>query len=178
VQNLANRITFARIVLTPIFFILLMSDFQYRQWFAASAFALIALSDGLDGYFARAYNQVTNLGKNLDPLADKLVVIAALVALVQVASLPVWVAALIIGREIAVSILRLMANRKNIAISASSLGKAKTFFQVIAIFFWIFNVDGSLAIINQISWILIVVAVILSFVSAFNYFAKFREIWT
>jgi len=174
-QTIANRVTFARIVFIPVFITILISNWPYRQWLAAAVLALIAASDGLDGYLARSLNQVSDLGKILDPLADKLVITAALIALVQISNLPVWVAVVIISREIIVTWLRWLAARRKVVISASPLGKAKTIFQITAIFFWIFNFDNT--VFFTLSWAFISVAIILSIVSAMDYFAKFRKIW-
>lgn len=180
-HTLANRITFARIIFIPIFVVLLLGELPYKEWLAAATFALIAISDGLDGYFARSLNQVSDFGKILDPLADKLVIIAALVALVQVANLPVWIVVVIVGRELIVSWFRWLAARKRVVISASSLGKAKTFFQITAVFFWIFNSSDAAIInpdlINTLSWLFIIIAVALSIVSALDYFTKFKKVW-
>jgi len=174
-HTVANRITFARIIFIPIFIALLISDLPYRQWLAAAVLALIAASDGLDGYLARSLNQVSDLGKILDPLADKLVIAAALIVLIQITDLPVWVVVVIISRELIVTWLRWLAARRKVVISASPLGKAKTVFQITAIFFWIFNFDNP--IFFTLSWTFISVAIILSIVSAIDYFTKFRKIW-
>lgn len=176
-QTVANRITLARILSIPVFIALLASDLPYKQWLAASAFAVIAISDGLDGYLARSLNQVTDFGKMLDPLADKLVIAAALITLIQITDLPVWAAIIIIGREVAVSILRMMAAKKKVVISASALGKTKTVLQITAVFFWIFNIGATITFINFFSWAFIISAVVFSIISAVNYFLKFRIIW-
>jgi CDP-diacylglycerol--glycerol-3-phosphate 3-phosphatidyltransferase len=183
-HTVANRITFARIIFIPVFIVLLLGQWPYKQWLAAATFALIAISDGLDGYLARSLNQVSDFGKILDPLADKLVIIAALVTLIQVTHLPVWVVVVIVSRELLVSWLRWLAARKKVVISASPLGKAKTSFQITAVFFWIFNSQEAYglivlnpSLINILSWLFITVAIALSIVSALDYFARFRKIW-
>lgn len=156
----------------------MLSDLPYRQWLAAGAFSLIALSDGLDGYLARSLNQVTSFGKILDPLADKLVIIAALLTLVKISNLPLWIVIIILSREIIVSGLRLFAVQKNVIISASSLGKAKTVFQVLAIIAWILNSHQSIYLFNMFSWMLILIAVFLTLFSALNYLIRFKQLWT
>jgi len=177
-HTIANRITFVRIFFIPVFIAVLFSNIANKHWLAAFTFAVIAISDGLDGYYARSLKQVTDFGKIMDPLADKLVIIAALLTLVQVAGLPMWAALVIIGRELIVSVFRLVAVRKDIIISASALGKAKTVFQITAVFFWIFNIGRSVPVIDFFSWLILYVAVLLSLISAVDYFKKFRNVWT
>ncbi len=134
-MNLANRITLARIVLVPVFLLILSVKIKYGQFLAAGVFILAASTDGLDGYFARKRNQVTKLGKFMDPLADKLLISAALISLVELGKISAWVASVIIGREFAVTGLRAIAAADGVVISASKLGKAKTISQIIAIVF-------------------------------------------
>lgn len=132
-MNLANRLTLARIFLVPIFMMILIIKIPYGKFIAAAVFILAASTDGLDGYIARKKNQVTRLGKFMDPLADKLLVSAALISLVELQEIPAWVAVIIIGREFAVTGLRSIAAAEGIIIAASKLGKYKTVFQIIAI---------------------------------------------
>jgi CDP-diacylglycerol--glycerol-3-phosphate 3-phosphatidyltransferase len=144
-MNLPNKITLSRIFIIPIFIILLSVPFDWGTWnigetdlpvahFAAALlFILAAGTDWLDGYYARKYNLVTNLGKFLDPLADKLLVSSALILLVEMNMAPAWVVILIISREFAVTGLRLVAAGESIVLAASSMGKIKTASQMIAI---------------------------------------------
>jgi len=132
-MNLANRLTLARIFLVPIFMIILISKIPYGKFIAAAVFILAASTDGLDGYIARKKNQVTRLGKFMDPLADKLLVSAALISLVELREISAWVAVIIIGREFAVTGLRAVAAAEGVVISASRLGKYKTVSQIVAI---------------------------------------------
>lgn len=139
-MNLPNRLTLARIIIIPIFMaFLLIQDakghtiFPYQDVVAALIFIVAATTDGLDGYIARKRGQVTNLGKFMDPLADKLLVSAALISLVELGKVPAWIAWVILGREFAVTGLRAIASAEGIIISASKLGKIKTVTQVIAI---------------------------------------------
>jgi CDP-diacylglycerol--glycerol-3-phosphate 3-phosphatidyltransferase len=113
--------------------IVLLVKIPYGQLFAAAIFIIAASTDGLDGYIARKRKQITNFGKIMDPLADKLLVSAALISLVQLGKIAGWVAVIIIGREFAVTGLRSVAAAEGIVISASKLGKYKTVFQIIAI---------------------------------------------
>ncbi len=132
-MNLANRLTLARIFLIPIFMLILIIEIKYGKIIATAVFIIAASTDGLDGYIARKRNQVTMLGKFMDPLADKLLISTALVYLVELGSIPAWVAVMIIGREFAVTGLRVIAAAEGIVVSASKLGKYKTVFQIIAI---------------------------------------------
>lgn len=134
-MNLANRLTLIRIFMVPVFLVILALKIKppYGDFLAAAVFILAASTDGLDGYIARKRKQVTRLGKFLDPLADKLLVSAALIALVEVGRLSAWVAVIIIGREFAVTGLRGIAAAEGEVIAASKLGKYKTVFQIIAI---------------------------------------------
>lgn len=144
-MNLANRITLARIFLVPVVMFFLLVHYQfghftigsiymtYNELIAALIFILAASTDGLDGYIARKRKIVTNLGKFLDPLADKLLISAALISLVEMQRLEAWVAIVIISREFAVTGLRLVAAAEGQVIAASALGKLKTWVQIIAI---------------------------------------------
>lgn len=132
-MNLANKITMFRIFLVPIFMFFLLTQFPYGAYIAVAIFILAAITDGLDGYVARKRKQVTNFGKFVDPLADKLLVTAALISLVELNQLSSWVAMIIIGREFVVTSLRVIAVSEGIAIAASMWGKVKTITQVVAI---------------------------------------------
>lgn len=144
-MNLANRITLARIFLVPVLMIFLLIRFDFGQiqvdqvslsvseLIATIVFILAAITDGLDGYIARKNQIVTNLGKFLDPLADKLLITAALISLVEMQRLEAWIAIIIISREFAVTGLRLIAVAEGRVIAASPLGKLKTIIQIVAI---------------------------------------------
>lgn len=144
-MNIPNRITLSRIFLIPIFIILLSVPFDWGEWkigtevlpvshFAAGILFIIAsTTDWIDGYYARKFNLVTNFGKFLDPLADKLLVSAALILLVEMGQAPAWVVIIIISREFAVTGLRLVAAGEGNVLAASKLGKLKTVTQIIAI---------------------------------------------
>ncbi|MEG6521737.1 CDP-diacylglycerol--glycerol-3-phosphate 3-phosphatidyltransferase [Desulfotomaculum sp. 1211_IL3151] len=132
-MNLPNRLTLARIFLIPIFLAVVTLRVKYGDIIAAGVFVLAASTDGLDGYIARKNKQVTTLGKFMDPLADKLLVSAALIVLVELDILSAWVAVIIIGREFMVTGLRAIAAAEGVVIAASKLGKWKTVTQIIAI---------------------------------------------
>lgn len=139
-MNLPNRVTLARIILVPVFMVFLLLEIPagnqiipHQDLVAAGIFILAAATDGLDGYIARKRGQVTVLGKFMDPLADKLLVSAALISLVQMGDVPAWVAWTILGREFAVTGLRALAAADGQVIAASKLGKVKTVSQVVSI---------------------------------------------
>jgi CDP-diacylglycerol--glycerol-3-phosphate 3-phosphatidyltransferase len=127
-----NTITFSRIALIPAFVPLLLvrEEYQYGSQIAFALFALLSLTDGIDGYVARSRNRITRLGIFLDPLADKLLVTAALVALVELQEIAAWVVVVILSREFAVTGLRLIASGEGVVIAAHWLGKLKTVAQI------------------------------------------------
>ncbi|URN93786.1 MAG: CDP-diacylglycerol--glycerol-3-phosphate 3-phosphatidyltransferase [Candidatus Pristimantibacillus lignocellulolyticus] len=185
-MNLANKITVIRILLIPFLIILLQ---PYPHWleskvyffahlnefgiyYASLLFVLTAATDKLDGYIARKYNMVTNLGKLLDPLADKLLISVALIMLVVLQMIPSWVALIIIGREILITAIRSVASSKGIALAADNYGKLKMVLQVIAITAILLNNYPFSFITNlPIDKILMLIAVILTIYSGYNYIA-------
>lgn len=132
-MNLANKITITRIMMIPLFMIVLFSDIKYSNYIAAGIFAIASFTDSLDGYIARSRNLITTFGKFMDPLADKLLVSAALISLVQMDKIPSWVVVIIIAREFTITGFRTIAASEGITIAASPLGKVKTVTQLIAI---------------------------------------------
>lgn len=171
-MNLANRITIARIVLIPIFILLFT---RYPDWpegiyYAAIIFLLASATDKLDGYIARKYNQVTNLGKLLDPLADKLLISAALILLVSQQMLYAWVALVIVAREVIITGIRLVAASQKIVLQADQYGKIKMVSQVVAITAVMFaNHPFTLFTNIAIDQVLIYIALIITVYSGFNY---------
>jgi len=181
--NLANTITIARILLIPVFLVLLLSGIPepYGDILAAAVFILAAATDKLDGYVARRSKQVTTLGQFLDPLADKLLIAAALIALVAQDRVAAWVAMVIIGREIAVSVLRIIGVSQGVSIPADKYGKLKTVLQIVYVVYVlvptediaeIIHVSTGVAVIIQ--WVLAVVVVIVTLASGVNYFRNAR----
>jgi CDP-diacylglycerol--glycerol-3-phosphate 3-phosphatidyltransferase len=132
-MNIPNSITIFRIILIPVFVLVLSPKIPYGSWLATAIFVVAALTDSLDGYLARKWKQVTKLGIILDPLADKLLITAALISLVELQVIPGWVAITIIGREFAVSGLRTIKAESGLIIAASKMGKIKTITQVVAV---------------------------------------------
>ncbi|MCL2337330.1 MAG: CDP-diacylglycerol--glycerol-3-phosphate 3-phosphatidyltransferase [Firmicutes bacterium] len=132
-MNLPNQLTLLRILMVPALLVVSTFRLPMGDYIAAGVFILAACTDGLDGYIARRKQQITSLGKLLDPLADKLLISAALIALVELDRLSGWVAVLIVGREFAVTGLRSLAAAKGVILPASKLGKIKTITQIVAI---------------------------------------------
>jgi CDP-diacylglycerol--glycerol-3-phosphate 3-phosphatidyltransferase len=159
----SNLITIGRILLIPVFVAFLLSSLPYRDYIAAFIFIVLSLSDALDGYIARKNNEITEVGKIIDPIADKLLIGAALIFLVG-RGVDAWMAIVIIVREVTITIIRLIALVRGVVISASILGKAKTISQTIAIIAVIINIPYS--------WHLMLAAVILTLVSGVDYLIK------
>ncbi|HOV78692.1 MAG TPA: CDP-diacylglycerol--glycerol-3-phosphate 3-phosphatidyltransferase [Bacillota bacterium] len=132
-MNLPNRLTVIRLLLIPVFLVVATMESRYADYAAAIVFGVAVLTDCLDGYFARKKKQETVLGKFMDPLADKILISTALIILVEMGRIPGWVAAVIIGREFAVTGLRTVAASEGLIIPANLLGKVKTVTQVVAI---------------------------------------------
>ncbi len=132
-MNLPNKLTIGRIFLIPLFMFFLLVKITYGKYLAAFVFILAASTDGLDGYIARKRKQVTNFGKIMDPLADKLLITAALISLVQLGEISAWPAVIILGREFAITGLRSVAAAEGVVVAASPLGKIKTVTQIIAV---------------------------------------------
>ena len=168
--NAPNILTVLRILMIPVIVVFLLGETAEGDVIAAALFALAALTDGLDGYIARRQRQETTFGKLMDPLADKLLVTAALVSLVSLNRLAAWVAMVIIAREFAVTGLRSVAAERGIVISASWLGKVKTGLQVAAIFGLIAFEDSPLGVD-----ILVYAAVAMTVFSGADYFLGLRR---
>lgn len=184
-MNLPNLLTLIRIIMIPIFMVVLLlkfpggkTYFPYQDYVAAFIFIVAAATDGLDGYIARKMRQVTNLGKFLDPLADKLLVSAALISLVELEMVSAWIVWIILAREFAVTGIRAIAAADGVVISASKLGKLKTLTQVIAISALILR-DWPLSLINiHIGQPMIYIALILTVISGVDYLVKARHLFS
>jgi CDP-diacylglycerol--glycerol-3-phosphate 3-phosphatidyltransferase len=146
--NLPNMITIFRIMLVPVLFLLLIfSPGKLQSFFAGLVFSVASISDCVDGYLARRMNLVTDFGKFLDPLADKLLVGVALIMMVPLGRVPLWIVAIILGREVMVTLLRVISLKKgNTAIEASMTGKYKTGFQIAAIIPLLFHYEYNLGL--------------------------------
>jgi len=168
--NLPNALTLLRILAVPVVVVALLGESENGDALAAAVFALAALTDGLDGYFARSRGSVTTFGKLMDPLADKLLITAALVSLVSLDRLEAWVAMVIITREVAVTILRTIAAERGIVIAASWLSKLKTVLQIAAVIALIAADPAPLGVD-----ILVYVALAVTVLSGVDYFFGLRK---
>ena len=175
-MNLANKLTMIRIFLVPIFLLFIaVKGIPYGRELATGIFIIASLTDKLDGYIARSRNQITNFGKFMDPLADKLLVTAALVSLVELQIVHGWVAMIIIAREFAVTGLRTIAASEGKVIAASKWGKLKTVIQIIAIITALINLSYTNTTLNMATNILMAIAVIVTIISGVDYFVKNKE---
>lgn len=191
-MNLANKITFLRIILVPIFIIsltpipewiiktntLFYALSKYNLIIATAIFIIAAITDKLDGYIARKYNQVTTLGSFLDPLADKLMIISALVFLVQANKVAAWIAFIIISREIAVTSLRIMAAFNKKILAADKYGKIKLVFQAVTIPLYLLN-NYPLNLISPFPFasVMMFFTILITIYSGINYFIKNKDIF-
>jgi CDP-diacylglycerol---glycerol-3-phosphate 3-phosphatidyltransferase len=176
--NVPNSITFFRVVLVPVLMAFLLVDVRYGDLFALAVFVLAAASDSLDGYLARRFRQTTAMGAFLDPLADKLLVAAALLSLIQRDRLSAWVAMVVLAREFAVTGLRMVSAVQGTVIPASKWGKAKTASQMLAIAVLIIEPRWILPHWNvrpHISWYLVLLMLVLTVVSGVDYFMHARQ---
>jgi CDP-diacylglycerol---glycerol-3-phosphate 3-phosphatidyltransferase len=169
--NVPNALTLFRILLVPVLVVALLDATPGSKWLAAGVFATAALTDGLDGYLARSRRSVTTFGKVMDPIADKLLVAAALISLVSLDRVAAWVAMVIIAREFAVSGLRIAAGAQGVVIPASPLGKVKTVTQVAAILALIAAHDTGDWWVQS----LVGLAILVTIASGADYFLNFRR---
>lgn len=168
-MNLPNKLTMFRVILIPFFVVFLLVDITpVDKWIALAVFIIASLTDMLDGKIARKYNLVTNFGKFMDPLADKLLVCSALICLIQTGQLPAWYVIIIIAREFIISGFRLIASDNGIVIAASYWGKFKTTSQMILIVLMILNLPALTLVTQIFYWI----ALVLTVVSLIDYMKK------
>lgn len=174
-MNLPNKITLFRVVMIPVFLVLLLvPGISYGNYFAAAVFIIACLSDALDGYLARKNNLVTNFGKFMDPLADKLLVCSALICFVELSYMPGWVVVVIIAREFIISGFRLIASDNGVVIAASYWGKFKTVAQMIACILLIVQLPFDWA--DVLEQIFIYLALALTVISLCEYIWKNRNV--
>jgi CDP-diacylglycerol--glycerol-3-phosphate 3-phosphatidyltransferase len=183
-MNLPNALTLGRIFLIPLLVVVLLTKFEGRLIFGvrkelvgAAIFGIAALTDWLDGYLARRRKQITTLGQLMDPLADKLLITAALVSLVQMDLAPAWMVAVILGREFLVTVLRSIAHARGVVIAASPLGKFKMASQVIAILLLILGRDH-LQQFFVLGVVALWIAVITAVASGVDYYRRFNHVLT
>lgn len=172
-MNLPNKLTMFRVILIPFFVVFLLVDItSVDNWIALAIFIVASLTDMLDGMIARKYNLITNFGKFMDPLADKLLVCSALVCLVELERIPAWVVIIIIAREFIISGFRLIASDNGVVIAASYYGKFKTTFQILMICLMIADIEA----ISMLTMVVMWIAVILTVVSLIDYLVKNKDV--
>lgn len=193
-MNLANKLTLFRVILVPVFIVLLaVNKIPYGVTIATIVFIIASITDKLDGYIARSRNQVTNFGKFMDPLADKLLVISALVCLIDKGLVPSWAVIIIIARELAVSGLRTIAASEGVILAAGWWGKIKTVIQMVAIIGFMLKlsiveigalnkiIEGSnflTGFFNYVPMAAFILAVIATIFSGWDYFCKNRKVFS
>lgn len=174
-MNLPNKLTIFRVILIPFFVVLLLFDITaYDKWIALAIFIIASLTDFLDGHIARKYNLVTNFGKFMDPLADKLLVCSAMICLVELSRIPAWVVIVIIAREFIISGFRLVASDNGVVIAASYWGKFKTTFQMVAVILLIVKIEALALAADICVWI----ALALTVISLVDYIVKNHKVLT
>ncbi len=184
--NLPNLLTLARVAVIPLLVGLLLSDSREAGFWAAALFGAAAVTDFIDGWLARKWGVVTVLGKFLDPLADKLIVMAALIMLIPHGRVPAWAVFLLLAREVIITGLRSIASSEGIVIDASELGKYKTIYQMVAIpglllhfdYYWFFGVRHELLHVNMHNFgmFFFVIALALTLWSGLDYLIKFFRV--
>lgn len=170
-MNLPNKLTILRVIMIPFFVAALLYDGganQNMRYVAAALFIIASLTDMLDGKIARKYNLVTNFGKFMDPLADKLLVCSALICMIELRELPAWMVIIIISREFIISGFRLVASDNGVVIVASYWGKFKTTFQMIGVVLLIFNIP----VLSTLTTIIVWIALALTVISLVDYIVK------
>jgi CDP-diacylglycerol--glycerol-3-phosphate 3-phosphatidyltransferase len=175
-MNLPNKLTIFRVLLIPFFVVVLLinPDNSINRYIADTIFIIASLTDMLDGKIARKYNLVTDFGKFMDPLADKLLVCSALICLIETRQVPAWVVIIIIAREFVISGFRLVASDNGIVIAASYWGKFKTVFQMFMIIVMVANIDHIVA--YTLGQILMYIALVLTVVSLIDYLYKNKDV--
>jgi len=186
ILNIPNILTLLRIAAIPLMAVLLMSPTKSAGFWAAAFFSLASITDWLDGYLARRMGVVTVFGKFLDPIADKLIVMAAMIMILPFGRVPAWMVLVILGREIIITGLRGVASSEGIVIQASDLGKFKTIFQLTAIialllhydYNWFFGISHPLLQVNMhnVGMFFLWIAFILTVWSGIDYLARFIKI--
>ena len=175
-MNLPNKLTIMRVILIPFFVFFLLSPYfpAYGNYIAVAIFIVASLTDMLDGKIARKYNLVTNFGKFMDPLADKLLVCSAMICLIQTGQLAAWIVVIIIAREFIISGFRLIASDNGRVIAASYWGKFKTTFQMLMVIVLILDIQ--MPFFQILGTVLTYVALILTVVSLIDYIVKNKDV--
>lgn len=177
-MNLPNKLTIFRVILIPFFVFFMLAPFfeGYGNYIALAIFCVASLTDLLDGKIARKRNLVTNFGKFMDPLADKLLVCSALICLIELNLIPSWIVIIIIAREFIISGFRLVASDNGVVIAASYWGKFKTVAQMFMVIVMVFNYSLQNEILYWIGIVLMYIALVLTLVSLIDYIAKNKDV--
>ena len=173
-MNLPNKLTILRVIMIPFFVVFMYLDFAAAKWIALGIFIAAAITDTLDGQIARRCNLVTTFGKFMDPLADKLLVCSAMIALVDQGRIPAWIVIIIIAREFIISGFRLVAADNGIVIAASYWGKFKTVFQMLMVIVLILDIPNPFFAV--LGTVLTFIALALTVVSLIDYIAKNKNV--
>ena len=171
-MNLPNKLTLMRVILIPFYVIFQLSSLSWGKWAALLIFAAASLTDFFDGYLARKNNLVTNFGKFMDPLADKLLVCSALICFVYMQKLWAWAVIIIVAREFIISGFRLIAAEQGIVIAASYWGKFKTVSQMLMIILLILDME----VLKTATLVVVIIAVLLTVISLIDYIAKNSQV--
>lgn len=175
-MNLPNKLTIFRICLVPFFVFFLFSNLKYGQYIAVSIFILASLTDTLDGHIARSRNLITTFGKFMDPLADKILVSAAFISLVELGKVPSWIVIIVISRELAITGFRTVAVSEGVTIAADKWGKMKTVTQLIAVIALLLN-NYPFSLINfPFDKIMLYISVVFTIISGVNYIYVNRKV--
>ena len=169
-MTFSNKLTILRIFLVPVFVALMMLN---MLWSATAVFVIASLTEMLDGYLARKRNEITNFGKFADPIADKILVVAALMCMVETAVIPAWSVIIVIAREFIVSGLRMSAAAQNVVIAADGFGKIKTITQMVSITMLLLGFGG---IFGIVALVLFYVSVALTFMSGVSYIVQYKDV--
>ncbi|MCL2841639.1 MAG: CDP-diacylglycerol--glycerol-3-phosphate 3-phosphatidyltransferase [Defluviitaleaceae bacterium] len=180
-MNLPNKITVLRVCLIPIFLVVFLIEpfgVMVSAWVAVLVFSIAAITDAIDGHLARKYKLITNFGKLMDPLADKLLVCSAFVAFAATGLLPAWAVILLISREFYISGLRQLALEQRIVVAASNLGKFKTITQIVLTIYVLLPPPLTFFVFDIVIFVLVIITVIFSIVSAVDYTIKNKQLFT
>ncbi|RDY26850.1 CDP-diacylglycerol--glycerol-3-phosphate 3-phosphatidyltransferase [Romboutsia weinsteinii] len=176
-MNLPNKLTLFRIFLIPVFIIMMLSNIESKYLISCIIFIVASITDAMDGHIARKHNLVTDFGKFMDPLADKLLVIAALTCMIEVGLVPAWMVIIIVSRELTVSILRAIAAADGKVIAASGGGKIKTITQMLSVVVLLLGAQYNNSTILLVGGVLILVATLITLYSGFEYLYKNKELF-
>jgi len=177
-MNLANKITLLRIFMIPVFLVFMLADFTYHMEAALAIFILASLTDKLDGHLARKYNMITDFGKFMDPLADKLLVTGAFLVLIQLGRIDAWIVFVILAREFAVTGLRSLAAAQDVIIAASNYGKVKTVTQIVAIVILLLDNYPFSIVGFPMDTVMVYVTLVITILSGLDYFIKNKRVIT